>query len=188
MLRLSTTVQNTFLVAVIIFCTGLLGSTVEYARGVQGAGIGMILIAAWLLRYDIASRRIKAGGQARFIALSLLSGYLWLAIGGLLALLYAGFMAGPKYDALLHSLFLGFVLTMIFAHAPIIFPAILKISIVYTPRYYSHLLLLHVTLILRVVGDLLPWWPGRMWGGLLNVVVVMLFLVNTVTSAKRGAD
>ena len=74
---------------------------------------------------------------------------------------------------------------MIFAHAPIIFPAVLQRTFVYSPRLYSHLILLHITLTLRVAGDLLFWWPGRLWGGLLNALVILLFLGNTLTSIRK---
>ena len=43
-------------------------------------------------------------------------------------------MAGPSYDAILHTAFLGFVMTMIFAHTPIVFPAVLHLPVAYTPR------------------------------------------------------
>lgn len=62
---------------------------------------------------------------------------------------------------MLHSVLLGFVFAMIFAHALIIFPAIVQVSIVYTPRFYSHLFLLQVGLLLRITSDLLLWQPGR---------------------------
>ncbi|MEZ4862496.1 MAG: hypothetical protein R3C14_14375 [Caldilineaceae bacterium] len=183
----SSGVQLLFLAGVVLLLAGLLLTLVNYAAGVQLAGFGLMILALWLWRYDIARRRVKAGGQARFIALCLLSGYLWLGVGGLLALLYGGDLAGPHYDALLHTLFLGFVFAMIFGHALIIFPAILKITMAYTPRLYSHLLLLHVTLALRVVGDLWLWWPGRLWGGLLNVLVLLLFLANSISSVRRSS-
>ncbi|MCL4834698.1 MAG: hypothetical protein KJZ86_19825 [Caldilineaceae bacterium] len=120
------------------------------------------------------------------MAICLLSGYMWLTVSGLLALGYGGITAGPYYDAILHSLFLGFVLAMIFGHAPIVFPAVLGLPIRYTPWLYSHLILLHLTLCLRITGDLLLWIPGRQWGGLLNGVVVLLFLANTVSSLRRA--
>jgi hypothetical protein len=58
---------------------------------------------------------------------------------------------------------------------------------VYTSRLYSHLLLLHVTLALRIAGDLALWWPGRQWGGLLNGLTLLLFLINTLMSIRRTA-
>ncbi|HEX6288442.1 MAG TPA: hypothetical protein VFZ66_04585 [Herpetosiphonaceae bacterium] len=49
----------------------------------------------------------------RFIALALRSGYGWLGAGGLGALIVGGVMAGPIYDAILHAVFVGFVISMI---------------------------------------------------------------------------
>ena len=121
-----------------------------------------------------------------FIGISLLSGYVWLAIGGTLAVIYGGVMAGPTYDAILHSIFLGFVFAMIFAHAPIIFPAVLHVPMAFTPRFYSHLVLLHVSLILRVAGDLIPYWPARLWGGMLNVLVLLFFIANTALAVRAA--
>lgn len=185
-LQLSATTTRAFVACIGVFLAGAAATTVSYGLGVRIAGAGMMLLAAWLLRHDIAYRRIKAGGQARYIAFSLLSGYVWLAVGGLLAIRYGGLTAGPMYDAMVHAIFLGFVFTMIFAHAPIIFPAVLRRSFVYSPHLYSHLILLHITLVLRMTGDLWLWMPGRIWGGLLNAVVLLLFLVNTLTSLKSA--
>ena len=182
LLRLSRTASWLFVIATGLFVAGLFVSLADYPNGVRLAGVGMLALAGWLARYDIAWRRLKAGGQARFVAVCLLSGYVWLAISGLLALLYGGMSAGPFYDAILHSLFLGFVFAMIFGHAPIVFPAVLGLPIRYSPWLYSHLILLHATLLLRVGGDLLLWMWGRQWGGLLNGVVLLLFLGNTAFS------
>lgn len=186
MLKLSPTVQRLFGVIVFILLAGAALGVVDYAWGMRLLGVGMVAAAAWLLRYDIARRRLKAGGVARFIGISLLSGYVWLAVGGVLAILYGGAMAGPTYDAVLHSIFLGFVFAMIFAHAPIIFPAILHVPMAYTPRFYSHLILLHVSLILRVAGDLIPYWPARLWGGMLNVLVLLFFIANTALAVRAA--
>lgn len=185
LLRLSTFARASFAALVLLFVIGMTVSVLDLTRGTQLAGAAMLGLALWLLWYDIARRRVKAGGQARFIALSLLSGYLWLGVAGGLALGYGGLMAGPAYDAMLHAIFLGFVFSMIFGHALIIFPALLHVDMVYRPWLYSHLLLLHVTLLLRVAGDLIPYWPARLWGGLLNAVVLLLFVVNTIASVRR---
>ncbi|MCB0071165.1 MAG: hypothetical protein KDE20_06885 [Caldilineaceae bacterium] len=185
LLRLSPIALALFAVLVLLFLIGLAGSVVDLASGTRMAGVVMLGMALWLLWYDIARRRIKAGGQARYIAIALLTGYVWLGIAGLLAIRYGGFMAGPAYDAMLHAIFLGFVFSMIFGHALIIFPALLHVRMVYHPWLYSHLVLLHLTLALRVAGDLIPYWPARLWGGLLNGAVLLLFLVNTVLSVRR---
>lgn len=184
MLKLSAGSQRAFVGATVLLIVGLIVGVYAYAAGMTIVGLALLAIAAWLLRYDIARRRIKAGGQARFTALALISGYIWLAVGALLLVRFAGVTAGPYYDAALHSIFLGFVFAMIFAHAPIVFPAVLSIPLTFSNRFYIPLVLLHISLLLRVGGDLLGWWDARLWGGLLNVIVILAFLAITVTSLR----
>ena len=171
--------QVTFLIAAAIFLIGILVSALSFQIGLRLMGLAMLALALWLWRYDLARRTIRQHGLTRFIAVCLLSGYVWLGIGGLLALVLAGPMAGPIYDAILHAVFLGFIFALIFGHAPIIFPAILRVPVTYTPTFYSHLVLLQLSLLLRVSGDLLGSQPARQWGGLLNVAAVLLFLGST---------
>ncbi|HAJ34399.1 MAG TPA: hypothetical protein DCL15_01720 [Chloroflexi bacterium] len=187
MLKLSAWSERIFVGATVLLIGGLVVSAIAYAAGMAISGLAFLVVALWLLRYDIARRRIKAGGQARFTALALISGYVWLAVGALLLVRFAGVTAGPQYDAALHSIFLGFVFAMIFAHAPIVFPAVLHIPLVFSNRFYIPLVLLHISLLLRVGGDLLGWWDARLWGGLLNVIVILAFLGITVTSLRPRA-
>ncbi len=186
MLRLTVAARALFVVSLIVMVSGMAVGLVNYAWGTHVLGVGMLIMAAWLLRYDIAGRRVRAGGQARFTALCLLSGYVWLGFAGVLAVARGGNMAGPDYDAMLHSVVVGFSFSMIFGHAPIIFPAVLQIPMTYKPRFYSHLILLQAGLALRVAGDLIPYWPARLWGGLVIAIAILLFLANTVTSVKRS--
>jgi len=179
-------VQITFLTAVGLLLAGLIVSTVDLGIGVRLAGLGMIALALWLGRYDIARRTVRQEGLPRFVACALLAGYIWLGASGLMGALFGSVVAGFHYDALLHALFLGFVFSMIFGHAPIIFPAILGLAVHFKMGFYSHLLLLHLALLLRVVGDLVYWLPGWQWGGLLNVAALLLFLVNTARSLRSA--
>ncbi len=180
-LRLPRAALLAFLLAVGFLGVGLIVSTADLTMGVRLAGVGMLALTAWLLRFDLARRAARRGnGQARFIAACLLAGYFWLGIGGVLALAYNGATAGPFYDALLHAVFVGFVLSMIYGHALIIFPAVLQITIPYRSRFYAHLALLHLSLLVRVASDLGGWLAGRRWGGLLNEVAIVLFLASTV--------
>lgn len=134
MLRLTTTISALFVVTLVIMIMGMALGLYNYIWGVHLLGVGLLGMALWLLRYDVPGRRLHAGGQARFTALSLIAGYVWLAFAGLLAIARGGAMAGPLYDAMLHSIFVGFSFSMIFGHAPIIFPAVLQLSMAYSPR------------------------------------------------------
>jgi hypothetical protein len=97
-----------------------------------------------------------------------------------------GVPPGLTYDAILHALFLGFVFSMIFGHAPVVFSEVLGVPVSYQPQFYAHLVLLHLTLIMRVVGDLCGWLFVRQLGGLLNAFVLLLFLANTVYAIRTS--
>jgi hypothetical protein len=181
LLRLSAFARGAFVAICLTILAGPLLALADLDWGVRLLGVGLLCMALWLGHYDIARRRLRVTGQARYMAVALLSGYLWLGVSGLLTLYFGGVMAGPAYDALLHALFVGFVLAMIFAHALIILPVFTGYAIRYTAAFYGPLALLHGTLALRVLGDLLPYWPARRWGGLLNEVVLVLFFVLVLT-------
>jgi hypothetical protein len=186
LVRPSRGAQSALLVAVGIYLAGLVLTVPAFALGERVAGAGMIVMALWLLRYDIARRTIREAGLPRFIAASLLSGYVWLLIGGGLWVVLGGAVAGPTYDAMLHVVFLGFVFGMLFAHAPIIVPAVLGRPVPFWPGFYGHLALLDVSILLRLGSDLGGWADGRRWGGLLGVVAILLFLAATAGAAASA--
>jgi presenilin-like A22 family membrane protease len=85
---------------------------------------------------------------------------------------------------MLHAIFLGFVFAMIFGHAPIIFPAVLCFDIEYKPSFYFSLVLLHASLVVRVAGELLGSGTARLWGGLFNILAVILYLIMVFPLGK----
>lgn len=169
-----------------IYIAGLLvlSFTPLAALGTRIIGAGILLLALWLLRFDLARKTVQRTGLTRFIALNLLTGYVWLLISGASILVAGPQAAGPLYDAELHTIFLGFVFGMIFGHAPVIFPAVLGRPMRYTPRFYGHVVLLHASLILRIAGDLARLPDVRRWGGMLNGLALLLFIVVTVLSLR----
>jgi hypothetical protein len=185
-LRLPRRVVHLFIGAAAVFGLGVILSPFAYDAGVRLAGAGMVLLALWLIHYDIAGRNLRQTGLTRFIAVCLFSGYFWLAAGGVLWIAYGGIPAGPVYDAILHAVFLGFVFAMIFGHAPLIFPSILNRPMTYWPVSYLPLVALHLSLALRIVGDLIGDLTFRRWGALLNGITLLLFLGITVVSLITG--
>ncbi len=163
----------TLVAATLVYGAGLLLLLQDWMNGVRLASAGLVLLALWLARYDIARWTVRKTGLTRFIAICLLGGYGWMAVSGLIGLAYPPAPAGPVYDAMLHAIFLGFTFTMIFGHAPIIFPAVLGLKIRYRPSMYIPLVSLHLSLILRIAGDLMLNTELRRWGGLLNVLVII---------------
>jgi hypothetical protein len=153
------------------------------AAGARTLGTGLIAISGWLARNDVARRTIRQHDLTRYIAACLLAGYAWLAVAGFLLLTTAATSPGTLYDAILHSIFVGFVVSMIFGHAPIVFPAVLGVPLRYRSIFYAHLVVLHVATAMRVVGDLNQ-ELGRLraWGALGNAAAIALFVVTTVGS------
>lgn len=88
--------------------------------------------------------------------------------------------SGVVYDATLHAFFLGFVFAMIFGHAPVIFPAVLGLPVQFRWTSYVPLAVLHVSLLLRLLGDLAGLPILRTLGAVGNAVAVGLFLLNMV--------
>lgn len=175
-LSLPKIVINAFIAIIVLYLAGLLLSIPYFSFGTRLNSLGMIILAFWLLRYDIALRTVHLKALPRYIAICLISGYLWLGFGGFLGLTYGGLVSGLTYDAFLHVIFVGFVISMIFGHGPIIFPCIVGSSIGYTSAFYAPPILLHLSLIVRIAGDLLLISPMRLAGGLLNGVAILFFL------------
>ena len=182
LLRLERGARLLFLLAMGLFLAGTCCMAGSVAGGQRLSGAGLLALALWLSRYDIARRTVRQQNLPRFVAVCLLAGYVWLAISGILAMTLAPVHYGPAYDATLHTVFLGFVLSMIFGHAPMVLPAVLGVDLPYRPVFYVHLVLLHLSLVLRVVGDLVGWNAARTWGGMFNVVALGLFLALSAGS------
>jgi hypothetical protein len=181
----SSKVRGLFALIVAVILTGVILAAGRPALGVRVVGGGLIALAGWLVRFDVARRTLRLPGLPRFMAVCLLGGYAWLGVGGALAMATGAATPGVLYDALLHAIFLGFVMSMVFAHAPVIVPAVLGISLQYHAAFYLHVLVLDLSLIVRIVGDLadvLGRW--RVYGGLLNAIALIFFLVNTVRSVR----
>ena len=170
-----------------IFAGGLIASVFAESVGVRIAGAGLLGFAVWLARNDIARRTIRGTGLTRYMAVALLTGYAWLGVGGGLWVAVGHLEDGPAYDAMLHAVFLGFVISMIFAHAPVIVPAVLGRPLPFRRSFYLALALLHVTLLLRLVGgDAIGNVDAWQWGGSLNEVALLLFIALAATAVIRA--
>jgi hypothetical protein len=165
-----------------LFVGGVLLASVRQIPGERLTGLGLLALAGWLGRFDLARRTIRQPGLPRFMAVCLLGGYVWLALAGILMAIFSPLESGLRYDATLHSFFLGFVFSMIFGHAPIIFPAVLALQPSFRLTFYSHVVLLHLAVLLRIGSEVAKWGPGRQWGGIASALAIGLFLANTITS------
>jgi hypothetical protein len=186
-IRVTGTARATFTAAAAVFAVGSVISLAHVATGVRVAGAGLLALGGWLAVHDVARRTIRTPGLTRYMAVCLLAGYGWLATAGALWLRFGTLSDGPAFDAQLHALFLGFVIGMVFAHAPVIVPAVFRAAVPYRPHFYGHVLLLHVSLLLRLVGgDLAGNHLAWQVGGVLNEVALLCFIAVTVAAVVQG--
>ncbi len=176
----------TFIAIITLFITGAILTTLSKLPNVQILSAALLTLAIWLLRHDVARQTLKQKGLTRFIAVCMVSGYIWLFIGAIVGLSAQQLIPASTYDAFLHSILIGFVFSMIFGHAPIIFPAIAKVKIPYHATFYLPLIALHASLIIRLAGDLLQNQQGRSLGGALNAIALLLFVLSTISAVING--
>ena len=126
-------------------------------------------------------------GAQLLLAVTAVVGFVWLAVAGGLWLWEGGLLGGGfTYDAMVHAIFLGFVFSMIFAHAAVIIPAVLGVPLPYRPAFYAPLALLHASVALRLFGDLGEDLLAWRWGGVLGEVAIVSFLALAAGSALRA--
>lgn len=154
-------------------------------------GITLILLAAWLLRADVVRKMLRATGLLRYNAAALGSGYLWLIAAGSVWAFGGKIIEGPAYDLTIHATFLGFGVSMIMAHAPIIFPAVISRPLPYRSILWLPLAVLHVGLVIRFIGYFAH--NDAVWhtGAIINVTALLIFVVSAsslvIVSSRRAA-
>lgn len=180
--------ENMLLAISLLLATAALVSLVIAEIAIPVVGIALLLMVVWLVRYDVIRMTIKQPGLPSFVARCLYLGYGWLVVAGAGWLLGGAQTSGPFYDATTHAVFLGFVITAIMAHAPLILPAVLGVKIPYHPAMYVPVVLLQLSLLVRIVaGDAWDIVLAHQLGGIGSVVAILLFAVTSVTLSVRAA-
>jgi hypothetical protein len=166
---------------------GVLAALLWPVPGTALLGVAFLALTAYLATHDVARRTVRTSGLTRFMAGNMLAGYAWLGVAGSIWLIGGPAVDGPPYDAVLHAVFLGFTLSMIMAHAPVILPAVARRPLPYHPVLAVPALVLHGSLVLRLwVGDALGDHDAWRVGGVLNIAAVLLFVVLAAASSALG--
>jgi len=124
------------------------------------------------------------------MAVCLLGGYAWLAVAGAA---WAGTALGwPVRDVALHALGLGFIVSMMMGHAPVILPAIARVKLQFGAFFYLPLAALHLSLALRLGWGAVD-AAQRAAGASLNAAAIALFAVTVAGAAatwriQHGAE
>jgi hypothetical protein len=142
-------------------------------------GLALVALALWLGMFDVARHTLFTRGLSRYMAVCLLAGYAWLAVAG--GAWSANALGVPARDVALHALGLGFIISMVMGHAPVILPAVTGLRVEFTPFFYAPLALLHVSLVLRFASE-----PFRAAGAVVNAAAIVLFALTLAAGALRA--
>jgi hypothetical protein len=181
-LPVSTNSKRLLLMFLFLFPLGLV--LPQHGIGKYFSGVALVGISIWLLKHDVIRIGLWKEGLVKFSAMALLLGNIALLLDGILLVL-----SGEQvytYDSFVHTFFIGYVMTMIFAHGPIILPGVLGISIKpYHPLLYLWLFLLFVSLCLRLFANVILDTELRKLGGLLSALCIVLYFLTMLTQLIR---
>lgn len=165
------------------------GTTVlNPAYGLRIFGATVLALTLWSAFGDVARHTIRSTGLPRFSGAAMLLGYGWLVAAALIWLLGGAPGSRAAYDAVVHSVFLGFAMSMVLAHAPVILPAVIRRPLPYHPAFWALLALLQVGLLARVVlGDGLGNLAMYRLGLWLTAAALLLLPVLSATLVVRAA-
>lgn len=176
--------QLTFILAAALIIIGVVRGELA-GEMAPFTGVGLLALTVWLVRHDIARRTIRLAAQTRFTATCLLAGYFWLGLAGLLLLVAPPGTTAFSYDAVVHAIAIGFVLSMIFGHAPIILPAVTGLRVHYSAASYVPLVLLHLSVLFRIAADLLERVEMRIISGPITVIALAGYAATLIIVSRR---
>lgn len=145
--------------------------------------VALAALALWLLANDVAVMTVRTRGLARFAAVCLLLGYVWLLAAAATLLLLPPATTAFGHDAAVHTVAVGFVLSMVFAHAPVILPAVAGVRVRYGPALYGPVVVLQTGVAARLLGDITETGALVAGGAWLTVAALLAYATILATSA-----
>ena len=144
-------------------------------------GISLAALAIDMGYHDVALKTIRIPGIPRLSAVAMLAGYGWTMLPAALWITTPPTFSGYGYDAIVHALTVGFAVSMVIAHAPVIIPSVIRREVPYHLAMWVPLILFHLSLLIRFLSGAreaaLPW----RFGGTLGVCAFLLFVVTTAS-------
>ena len=146
--------------------------------------IFLAIAVAPLVGPELTLVRMGRSGLYRYLGWHLIVAYIWLFAG--LVILAVSHESYPLYDAGTHALAIGFVLTMIMAHAPVIAPVLLGMGAQETRLGFYPLILLSLSVLMRVTGHVLKavGFPLPLLAGLSGMVALLAIILFIVMLAR----
>lgn len=179
--------KKIFISLLLCFVIGVLFSF--HGIGSIICGLALIGLSIWLMENDLIGVNLRKRDMPKFVSISLLAGYVALLLTGIFFLILSD--QWLTYDAIVHSFFIGFVFSMIFAHGPMILPGIMGISAPpFNQALYYWLVLLQVSWLVRSFSDVAVEMELRKISGLLSAVAIVGYFITiwllTVKSQRHA--
>jgi hypothetical protein len=127
--------------------------------------VGLAVLAAETgsLRKGISSPLLLQ----RYVAKHIVVAYVWLILSAFFGFAFVSDLNGLYYDAMIHSMTVGFIGTMLLAHGPVIIPSVISKRVDVSRLTLYPLFILTISNIMRIIGDLAI---GNGFGPLLNIL------------------
>lgn len=166
-----------------LYAVAATAALVAPGPGSRAVGLTLLALVWWLAPRDVARHTVRSTGLPRFSATAMLGGYAWLAVAGVAWTVTGTPSERGAYDVLVHTIFLGFAMSMVIAHAPVILPAVIRRPLPYRPVLWLPLVVLHAGLALRVGGDLAGATTLARAGGVVTALALLLLPLTAGLSA-----
>lgn len=115
-------------------------------------GLGLAALMAYMVQHDVALGTWHNSGLTGFMDTCMLSAYAWGLVAAFVWL-FAPIEAGGYWtDMGLHALALGFVMTMVIAHADVIIPSVTRRPMPFHPVLWVSWAMVQAGLTLRLAG------------------------------------
>lgn len=186
-LAMPATAGRNLLIAGTCLTLSVLAATLWPQVGARLLGLTLLVVVAWLVRHDVARKTIRSKGLAQFSAAALLAGYVWLTVSAMAWLVGGAPNDERSYDVAVHGVFLGFAMSMVMAHAPVIMPAVLRRPLPFRAWMWLPLAVLQLGLIVRLLaGGVFGVMNAWLIGSVVTLIALLLFLLVAIVSAATA--
>lgn len=183
LLRISPAKRSLVMAAIAVTGIGLVSAPLVFETGWRVAGLGWLMFAVVLGPADVQARLWRRGGEDRYGQACLAAAWIWLGLGGVLALAFA---PDDRWwaDAVLHAWLVGYVFSMIFAHAHVVLTGVLGLRLPHHAAVWVPFTVLQASVLARIVADIGLFWELRRWASLLSAVAIVLFIIIAAARAR----
>lgn len=189
----SNVLQVRIFVETLAYFTALVVATLAPTVGYPLMGLTLAVLVVDVGSHDIALRTVRTSGLTRYMGAAMIAGYVWALVAAGIWVVVGPVFSGYAYDTSVHALTIGFALSMVMAHAPIIVPAVVRRQVPYSPVLWAVWGLLQAGLLTRVLGGARAALGSEgavtawQYGGTVDVLAVLAFVATTVALILHGS-